>query len=395
MSPNHIDPPRVALVGASGYARIYLDYLIPAHDAGKLSIRAAVVLPEHRGLADVERLRERSVRIHGSFGELLDEQRGQLDLCFLPTGIHWHARMAIASMEAGANVLVEKPLAGSLADAEAVRACERSTGRWVAVGFQDIYTSENIWLKQQLIEGRIGKVKDISVVGLWPRPRSYYTRNAWAGRLFADGAAVLDSPLNNAFAHFINLALFLAAPSSWDSAGSEILDSELLRAHDIESFDTAVVRARSTGGVDFWFGVSHACREIWEPELAIHGERGGVEWRHEGRCTIHSGQESIQVVMPKTEAVRTRMFESVLARLNDPDVPVCNTAIASRHTALIEAIHEGARVRTVGRSMIEWFSRNGGLAEWPSIRGLEHAMRQACRRRCSLAEAGLRAAAAP
>ena len=48
------------------------------------------------------------------------------------------------------------------------------------------------------------------VEAAWPRYFNYYARNNWAGKLAMNGTWVFDSPVNNACAHYLNLALFWA-----------------------------------------------------------------------------------------------------------------------------------------------------------------------------------------
>jgi hypothetical protein len=120
----------------------------------------------------------------------------------------------------------------------------------------------------------------VRFLGQWPRPRAYFTRNDWAGRRVVDGVPVHDSPLSNAFAHFVNLSLCFASRSTDEGAAATVKSAELFRAHAIESFDTAVVRARTADGVALWFGATHACEMTREPEIVIQGEHGRVVWRH-------------------------------------------------------------------------------------------------------------------
>ena len=237
--------PRVGLIGVSGYARIYLQLVRELHDRGEINLVAAVVINSGEEPEAVGELQRRGATLYPGYEEMLAAHAGRLDLCLVPTGIPWHARMTVAALKAGANVLVEKPLAGSLADVAAIRDAERVSGRFVAVGFQDVYSTDAIWLKSRLCEGAIGRIQSIRFVGLWPRGTAYFERNHWAGRLQADGASVLDSPLNNAFAHFVNLALFFAGSEPGKSARARLESAELFRAHAIESFDTGVVRATS------------------------------------------------------------------------------------------------------------------------------------------------------
>ncbi|HRJ46622.1 MAG TPA: Gfo/Idh/MocA family oxidoreductase [Opitutaceae bacterium] len=380
--------PRLALIGISGYGRIHLELARGCHDRGEAVLVAATVINAAEEAANVAELRARGCAIYQDHEEMLRRHRGEIDLCLIPTGIHWHARMTQAALAAGANVLVEKPLAGSMAEAQAVRELERASGRFVAVGFQDCYDPGTRWLIGQLQQGAIGAVRSVRFLGVWPRPRAYFLRNGWAGRLQADGAAVLDSPLNNAFGHFVLLSLLFVGGGADDPV---ILPggAELFRAHAIESFDTAVVRLQTRQGQRLWFGASHVSRTAIEPEILIEGESGRACWRYEQEACIEPtvGARSCRPVLDQ-HATRRLMMSAVLARLRDPSVPVCTTTMAARHTALIEAIHRAALIRSFPAGMIEWAGDNGAAAQVPAVPGLEAALRAAYAGQESLRTAG-------
>ena len=369
-TPRH--PPSICLIGVSGYATVYIDWLLEAHAAKRIQIAAVVAPKREQNSPAAKSLQALGAKLYDDYQSLFDEWSGKIDLCFIPTGIQWHARMAITALKAGCNVLVEKPLAGSVADAESVQNAEKETGRWVAVGFQDMYTDELKNLKQSLLDGLIGPIRSVAMLGLWPRPGTYYQRNHWAGRLVADDAQVLDSPLNNAFAHFVNLSLFFAGPKLYESQKATVTKAQLYRAHDIESFDTAVVHAVGANGTRFWFGVCHACEATREPSIRITGDRGTVEWRHEQRCEIKINGESIRYEpVPNYETTRRTMFDTVLARLTSPDTPICDTGIAICHTALIESIHRAAEVVTVNDAQIDSIARPDNDSHVPAIRNID------------------------
>jgi predicted dehydrogenase len=387
-SPPH-SPPRVALIGVTGYAGIYLALAQTAHARGEINLCAAVIInPQEAGAIEAD-LRAKGCTIHRDYEEMLRLEAGRLDLCLIPTGIPWHARMTLAALRAGANVLVEKPLAGSLAEVAAIRAAEKATGRFVAVGFQDIYCPVNRWLKDQLCAGAIGAIHTVRFIGLWPRPAAYFTRNPWAGRLHADGTQVLDSPLNNAFAHFVNLSLYFAGPSRDGAAEVRVEEGELLRAHAIESFDTSVIKARSPDGIAFWFGATHTCREVCEPEIYIEGRAGRVEWKHERNCIVHRANgEKEERAIPDSKANRQSMFDAVLARLRDPAGFVCSTALAERHTAFVEAVHASTVVQPVPPELISWEQPASGSAPVPVVNGLEAALYRALKAQSLLRDTG-------
>jgi predicted dehydrogenase len=297
--------------------------------------------------------------------------------------------MTIAALRAGANVLVEKPLAGELADVAAIRVAERVAGRFVAVGFQDFYTPGTMWLKRELLSGAIGEVRGVRALGFWPRPAAYYRRNNWAGRLTAGGVAVFDSPFNNAFGHFANLALYFAGTTPHEVAAATQVEAELFRAHAIESFDTGVARARTASGAALWLGFSHACRTLADPEIAIEGSAGKALWSYEKMCTIvplHG--ETRSYPLPDAMDTRRVMFAEVLRRLHDPTAVICDTAMAERHTELITAIHARGPVQTIPPSLIDWITPPDGTSPIPAVRGLEAAMQAACQKHLLLREQG-------
>jgi len=84
-------------------------------------------------------------------------------------------------------------------------------------------------LKRDLLDGRYGRPLRLATLCAWPRDRAYYRRNSWAGRLRDgdSGAWVLDSPANNAMAHFLHNALFLLGPAMTHSALPAAVTAEL------------------------------------------------------------------------------------------------------------------------------------------------------------------------
>lgn len=383
---------RVALIGVSGYARIYVDLLREVHDQGLVEIVAVVIINPAEEAAVTAEMQGRGARIYGDYVEMLRVHGGDIEICLIPTGIAWHARMTIAALRAGAHVLVEKPLAGSMAEVEAIRAAERASGRFVAVGFQDIYGPVTGWLKRELCRGLIGEVKSVRFLGFWPRGTAYFSRNHWAGRLHADGVQVLDSPLSNAFGHFVNLCLFFAGRTPHASARASRVEAELFRAHPIDSFDTGVVRAVTAEGVSLWFGATHALHTVLEPEILIEGTQGKALWRHEQDCVVEvDGAAPQRVPLPMTIETRRAMFANVLRRPVDAEAIICDVDLAAEHMAMIEGIHRAAPIRSFPSDWVTWREMGnlpGGVSPVPCVRGLEVAMRAAFAAQTLLSDVG-------
>jgi predicted dehydrogenase len=335
--------PQVSLIGVSGYAHVYYALLQELREQGTIDLCAATIVNPQDEPEKVAALQALGCPVYADHREMLARHAGAIDLCCIPTGIPLHAPMTIAALEAGANVLVEKPLAPTAREVEAIRAAESRSGRFVAVGFQDIYAAETMQLKQRVLAGAIGRLRRIRGRGLWPRDTGYYRRNNWAGQRQLAGNWVLDSPLSNAFSHFLNLALFFAGAAPAVPAAAAAVAADLLRAQEIENFDTAALRVRAANGVEILFYVSHSSRETLEPELVLEGDGGRAVWSSGREIRLEPvGRPAEGIALGDAYAVRRTMFQQVVRKLRAPATFVCDIAIAAEHTRCCQLAQESA-----------------------------------------------------
>lgn len=339
----HRAPPRVALIGLGGYGQAHLGVLNDLARSGQCRIESAVALPS-TSAADLAGLSPQ-VRRYPHFDDWLQAERGRFDLCCLPTPIHLHASMARAALAAGGSVLVEKPLAASWEEVTGLLEARPAPGHFLAVGYHDFCTDDAYGVKRRLLAGEIGTVRRIHLLGLWPRPDAYYQRNAWAGRLRLPEGAVLDSPLNNALAHYFLLALFFAG-ETLDAAGVLIEGTgELYRFRDIESFDTAALRLKTQGGVEILAAVTHRGTVESVPLVRMEGDWGAIEW-HAGReIHIESASQSRRT-LPLRDAAHARLalFSNLLTRLQGNSALLCSARLAAVHSACILDLHAGCPI---------------------------------------------------
>lgn len=90
------------------------------------------------------------------YKELLE--RDDIDAVIIATPDHWHATIAIAAMNAGKDVYLEKPMTKTVAEAKEVDAVRQKTNRVLQVGSQT--TSSDQWwkVKEVMQKGMIGKL---------------------------------------------------------------------------------------------------------------------------------------------------------------------------------------------------------------------------------------------
>lgn len=114
----------------------------------------AVADPGERAL--LAAVRGRTVAPYRDVETMLSTERPDFVVVATPTGTH--AEVASLALRRGAHCLVEKPIAATIEDAEALVEVARSTGRLLAVGHVERYNPAVVELKKQLAGGRGGRV---------------------------------------------------------------------------------------------------------------------------------------------------------------------------------------------------------------------------------------------
>ena len=338
---------RVALIGVSGFGEVHYRDILEQIECGTMRLSAATVINQADESEKCSKLRSLGCEVFTDYREMLAQFGDRLDIVFVPTGIAQHAPMTIAALEAGSNVMVEKPAAATIQSIRAMQEAESRTGRFVAVGFQHIYAAETLTMKRAILDGRLGAVQSIKCRGLWPRLDNYYQRAAWAGRLRIGDEWILDSPFNNAMAHQLNMICFLAGAEIAQSARPISVEAELHRAHDIESPDTAALRVRTAEGIPLFFFATHCCEGYLNPEIIVRGESGRIFWTFgETRIEI-DGRPTVVLPSESETGVRRSLMRQLGRRLSDPSAFVCHLGIAAGHTLIVNGAHESSPVHRI------------------------------------------------
>lgn len=270
----HETPLRVVLGGIGGYGNNYVNYLLDAGAAHGARLVAAAD-PASAGCKRLNELKALGIPVLATLDAALDA--APADLVVLSTPISLHAPHTCAALAHGAHVLCEKPLCASFEDARAMFESRARAGRQVAVGYQWSFSKATLDLKRDILAGRLGAPRRLKTLVLWPRDWAYYHRNRWAGRLRDDqGRWVLDSPVNNAVAHYLHHMLYLLGDRVDRSLHPATVTAELYRANAIENYDTAMLRARASNGVEVIFTASHAVQRTIGPTCLFEFERATI-----------------------------------------------------------------------------------------------------------------------
>lgn len=278
---------RYAIVGVRNFANSHYRRIKELEATGEGKIVAVVVTDQVKNEARAEELKAEGITIYDSFEQLLNNGKDTVDIITLPTSIATHAELAIKAMRAGYNVIMEKPPVPTIDELDHLRAVEKETGKFCSVGFQFMHSHTIHKLKKMLLDGELGELKDITCRGYWPRLKSYYTRNPWAGKLFHDSRVVLDGPVHNALAHYLQNMIFLAGQTLEDSADLKTVRAELYRGHTyIQSDDTTCLELKTVDDIGIYFYVTHCSVDSYGPVMEITTDKAVVTWTNNEKTKI-------------------------------------------------------------------------------------------------------------
>jgi UDP-N-acetyl-2-amino-2-deoxyglucuronate dehydrogenase len=165
------------------------------------------------------------------YKELLELDIDVVSVCTPP---YTHAPIAIDFLQAGKHVLVEKPMASSLQECDAMNAAAAASGKILSVVAQNRFRTPMMKLKEVVDSGLMGKIVHAQVDSFWWRGHSYYDL-WWRGTWEKEGGGCT---LNHAVHHMDAFLWMMGQPSevqafmsntSHDNAEVEDLSIAMLR----------------------------------------------------------------------------------------------------------------------------------------------------------------------
>jgi predicted dehydrogenase len=237
-----------------------------------------------------------------------------------PSGVH--AEQALAAVQRGLHVLVEKPLDIDTARIDAVIEASDRAGVKVGVFFQDRLTPDLVDMKAAVSDGTLGTPIFASGRVKWYRPPEYYGDSRWRGTWRLDGGGVL---MNQAI-HTIDTLLWLCGPVA------RVSGHVATRLHQIEVEDTAAAVFEFASGAFGVLEASTAAYPGFPRRIEVTGTKGSLVHEQDARPAIVADASG-----------HRRVFENFIAAIETNGSPACDAREARRSVALIEAIYESAR----------------------------------------------------
>lgn len=180
----------------------------------------------------------------------------------------FHPAIAIDAFARGAHVLVEKPMAISVADADRMIDAADRAGRILAVNFQQRFKPAVQRARKFIDDGELGELVRVQVTECWFRTEAYYRSSPWRGTWRTEGGAILM----NQSPHTMDLLYYLAGRPA------KVWGWTRTRMHHIECEDTAQAMLEMGNGAPGYFSSSTAEMQGGPKQrITVIGERGAIE----------------------------------------------------------------------------------------------------------------------
>ncbi len=231
---------------------------------------------------------------YADYRELIE--RDDIDAVSICTPHYLHATMAIDAARAGKHVLVEKPMAITMAEAdEMIEECKAANVKLGAI-FQHRFDPASQCLRKAIDEGRLGKLVMGNAYTKWYRSQEYFG-DSWRGKL-AEGAG---GALINQAIHMVDLLRWFMGPVDTIAGNIATL------AHSIEVEDLATASIKFKNGALGTVEASVATVPNMPERLEIYGSKGTVVI--EGTRLVRWDLEGESLEQVQSDAYRDPRFQ--------------------------------------------------------------------------------------
>jgi UDP-N-acetyl-2-amino-2-deoxyglucuronate dehydrogenase len=265
-----------------------------------------------------------------------------------PSGMH--TEQTIAAARAGKHVLVEKPMALTLADADAMISACRQAGVLLGVALQRRTDPAFVAAQAAISAGALGRLVLGSVSIPYLRTREYYESAAWRGTWALDGGGALM----NQGIHLLDLLVWLVG----DVAEAQAWMATL--AHEIEVEDCLSATLRFASGALGGVVATTAAAPGYPHRVEVYGDRGGVQIegeqivRWESRSmpdvlglTVHAPGSATAGAGSSPRGIsidgHRRLIADMVAAIREKRQPLVPGEEGRRSLALALAIYEAGR----------------------------------------------------
>ena len=217
-----------------------------------------------------------AVKKYSDYREMLAVEKP--DLAAICTESGKHAAIALDCIKAGCNLVIEKPMALSIADADAIIAAAKENDVKVSACHQNRFNKSIVKIREAYDKKRFGRMFYGTAHIRWNRGWEYYSRAKWRGTWEQDGGALMNQCIHN-----IDLLRWMMG----DEIDEVFAYTDKLNHEYIQAEDLGIALVRFKNGT---YGIIEGTTDIYpsnlEETLYLFGEKG----------TVKAGGQSVNVI---------------------------------------------------------------------------------------------------
>lgn len=217
-----------------------------------------------------------TVKEYLDYREMLKKE--DIDLIAIATESGKHAQIALECIEAGCNLIIEKPIALSLEDADEIIKKADEKGVKVCACHQNRFNKSIQKIREAVDKKRFGKLFYGTAHIRWCRDHEYYDRASWRGTWEQDGGALMNQCIHN-----IDLLRWMLGDEIEEVVGM----TDRLHHDYIEAEDLGIALVKFKNGA---YGIIEGTTDVYprnlEETLYLFGEKG----------TVKAGGQSVNVI---------------------------------------------------------------------------------------------------
>ena len=309
---------------------------------------------EFAGLCDIDEkmLKEKVLKFdlgmvhqYKDYHEMLRKEKPELVAIATESGKH--ASIALDCIDYGCNLIIEKPIALSIADADKIITCAKNKGVKVCASHQNRFNKSIQKIRQALEQNRFGQMLYGTAHIRWCRDWEYYSRAKWRGTWEQDGGALMNQCIHN-----IDLLRWMMGDEVDEVVGmTDRLNHDYIEAEDL---GMALVRFKNGS-----YGIIEGTTDIYpknlEETLYLFGEKGTIKAGGQSVNRIEEWNFSDALDEPETVISEfsenppnvygfghNPLYADMIEAINNNREPYVNAEAGKRALELVLAIYKSA-----------------------------------------------------
>lgn len=210
---------------------------------------------------------DKSIKHYINYKEMIEKENVELVSIATESGLH--AEIALYCIKHRINVIIEKPMAMSIADANKIIEASKEYNVKVAANHQNRFNIAVQQTRKALEEGHFGKLSHGSIHVRWNRNQDYYTQAPWRGTWKNDGGALMNQCI-----HGIDLLRWMFGSEIDEVYG--VTKQQFHKYLECEDIGMAVVKFKN-GTIGTIEGTTNVYPKNLEETLYMFGENGTVK----------------------------------------------------------------------------------------------------------------------